>query len=102
MPPADPVQYIRGQYDGYLGIDGVRPESTTETYAAFRLEIDNWRWSGVPFIIRTGKRMPATVTELRVVFSHRPTWACRHLSIGGRTPTNSSYGSTRRLAYAPI
>jgi glucose-6-phosphate 1-dehydrogenase len=72
MPPADPAQYVRGQYDGYLDIDGVRPDSATETYAAFRLEIDNWRWSGVPFIIRAGKRMPATVTELRVVFSHPP------------------------------
>ena len=52
---ADPAHYVRGQYDGYLGIDGVAPDSTTETYAALRLEIDNWRWSGVPFFIRTGK-----------------------------------------------
>jgi glucose-6-phosphate 1-dehydrogenase len=69
---ADPSHYVRGQYDGYLGIDGVAPDSTTETYAALRLEIENWRWSGVPFFIRTGKRLPATQTELRLVFKHPP------------------------------
>ena len=47
-------------------------DSTTETYAALRLEIDNWRWAGVPFFIRTGKRLPVTQTELRLVFSHPP------------------------------
>jgi glucose-6-phosphate 1-dehydrogenase len=69
---ADPDHYVRGQYDGYLGIDGVAPDSTTETYAALRLEIDNWRWSGVPFFIRTGKRLPTTQTELRAVFKRPP------------------------------
>jgi glucose-6-phosphate 1-dehydrogenase len=69
---ADPAHYVRGQYDGYLQIDGVAPDSTTETYAAMRLEIDNWRWSGVPWFIRAGKRMPVTQTELRVVFRHPP------------------------------
>jgi glucose-6-phosphate 1-dehydrogenase len=69
---ADPAQYIRGQYDGYLSIDGVSKDSTTETYAALRLEIDNWRWSGVPFFIRTGKRLPVTQTELRLVFRNPP------------------------------
>ncbi|TML67495.1 MAG: glucose-6-phosphate dehydrogenase [Actinobacteria bacterium] len=69
---ADPAHYVRGQYDGYRSIDGVAPDSTTETYAALRLEIENWRWSGVPFFIRTGKRLPATQTELRLVFKHPP------------------------------
>jgi glucose-6-phosphate 1-dehydrogenase len=69
---ADPAHYVRGQYDGYLSIDGVAPDSTTETYAALRLDIDNWRWSGVPFFIRTGKRLPATQTEVRLVFKHPP------------------------------
>ena len=64
---ADPAHYVRGQYDGYLDIDGVAPDSTTETYAALRLEIDNWRWAGVPFFIRTGKKLKATQTELRLV-----------------------------------
>ena len=63
---------MRGQYDGYLSIDGVADGSTTETYAALRLEIQNWRWAGVPFFIRTGKRLPATQTEVRVVFKHPP------------------------------
>ena len=49
-----------------------RPGSTTETYAALRLEIDNWRWAGVPFYIRTGKRLPITQTELRLVFKRPP------------------------------
>jgi glucose-6-phosphate 1-dehydrogenase len=69
---ADPAHYVRGQYDGYLDIDGVAPDSSTETYAALRLDIENWRWSGVPFFIRTGKRLPATQTELRLVFKHPP------------------------------
>jgi glucose-6-phosphate 1-dehydrogenase len=71
MPAADPAHYVRGQYDGYRDIDGVEPASTTETYAAMRLEIDNWRWTGVPFFIRTGKLLPITQTELRLVF-HTP------------------------------
>jgi glucose-6-phosphate 1-dehydrogenase len=70
--PADPAHYVRGQYTGYREIDGVDPKSTTETYAALKLEIDNWRWSGVPFFIRTGKRLPATQTEVRLVFKRPP------------------------------
>jgi glucose-6-phosphate 1-dehydrogenase len=72
MPAADPAQYVRGQYDGYRDVDGVAADSTTETYAALRLDIDNWRWSGVPFFIRTGKHLPITQTELRLVFKHPP------------------------------
>jgi len=69
---ADPAHYVRGQYDGYRQIPGVADGSTTETYAALRLEIDNWRWSGVPFFIRTGKRMPTTQTEFRAIFKRPP------------------------------
>ncbi len=69
---ADPKHYVRGQYDGYLEIDGVAKGSTTETFAAMRLDIDNWRWSGVPWFIRTGKRLPITQTELRAVFRDPP------------------------------
>ena len=69
---ADPAHYVRGQYDGYLDIDGVAKDSTTETFAALRLDIENWRWAGVPFFIRTGKRLPVTQTELRLVFKHPP------------------------------
>ncbi len=69
---ADPARYVRGQYDGYRAIDGIAADSTTETSAALRLEIENWRWSGVPFFIRTGKRLPMTQTELRLVFKESP------------------------------
>jgi glucose-6-phosphate 1-dehydrogenase len=72
MAQADPAHYVRGQVDGYLDVDGVAPGSQTETFAALRLEIDNWRWSGVPILIRTGKSLPVTVTEVRVVFTHPP------------------------------
>src|SRR4249919_2035551 len=69
---ADPEHYVRGQYDGYREIDGVAKDSTTETFAALRLDIESWRWAGVPFFIRTGKRLPVTQTELRLVFKHPP------------------------------
>jgi glucose-6-phosphate 1-dehydrogenase len=77
---ANPAHYVRGQYDGYLDIDGVAADSTTETYAALRLEIENWRWSGVPFFIRAGKNLPAKQTEVNVVF-HRPP----RLGVGPKT-----------------
>jgi glucose-6-phosphate 1-dehydrogenase len=69
---ADPAHYVRGQYEGYLDTPGVAAESTTETFAALRLDIDNWRWSGVPFFIRTGKHLPLTHTEVRLVFKDPP------------------------------
>ncbi|MGH2890097.1 MAG: glucose-6-phosphate dehydrogenase [Solirubrobacteraceae bacterium] len=72
MADADPKHYVRGQYDGYRQIDGVRDDSDTETYVALRLAIDSWRWAGVPFFIRTGKRLPVRQTELRLVFRHAP------------------------------
>jgi glucose-6-phosphate 1-dehydrogenase len=83
MPAADPAHYVRGQHDGYRAIDGVAADSQTETYAALRLEIDNWRWSGVPFFIRTGKCLPITQTELRLVFHRPPRLGFR---IQGRNP----------------
>ena len=72
MSDADPADYVRGQYRGYLDVPGVAPGSQTETYCALRLEIDNWRWSGVPFFIRAGKSLPVTVTEVRLVFRATP------------------------------
>jgi glucose-6-phosphate 1-dehydrogenase len=84
MPDADPARYVRGQYDGYLDIDGVAAGSTTETFAAIELQVDNWRWSGVPFFIRTGKLLPTTQTELRLVFKRPPRGG--FFSAAGRTP----------------
>jgi glucose-6-phosphate 1-dehydrogenase len=69
---ADPAHYVRGQYDGYLDTPGVAAGSTTESYAALRLDIENMRWSGVPFFIRTGKHLAATQTEVRLVFQRPP------------------------------
>jgi glucose-6-phosphate 1-dehydrogenase len=79
IPAADPAEYVRGQYDGYGDVQGVAQGSTTETYAALRLDVDSWRWSGVPFFIRAGKAMSKKVTEVRVVFRSPP-----RLGIGGR------------------
>jgi glucose-6-phosphate 1-dehydrogenase len=72
MPDADPKHYVRGQYEGYREVDGVAKDSATETFAALRLEVENWRWSGVPFFIRAGKELPERVNELRIVFRHPP------------------------------
>ena len=72
MPAADPAHYVRGQYEGYLSVPGVAPGSQTETFAALRLEIENWRWSGVPFFIRAGKALAERVTEVRVIFKRPP------------------------------
>jgi glucose-6-phosphate 1-dehydrogenase len=72
MPSADPKHYVRGQYDGYRTVEGVSPNSQTETFTALRLEIDNWRWSGVPFFIRAGKALPVRDTEIRVIFKRPP------------------------------
>jgi glucose-6-phosphate 1-dehydrogenase len=69
---ARPDRYVRGQYEGYREIEGVAPQSQTETYAALRLDIDNSRWEGVPFFIRAGKWLPVTQTELRLVFKQPP------------------------------
>ncbi|MCB9160003.1 MAG: glucose-6-phosphate dehydrogenase [Caldilineaceae bacterium] len=57
---------------GYLETPGVAPDSTTETYVAWRLEIDNWRWNGVPFFLRTGKALAKKVTEVNIVFQRPP------------------------------
>jgi glucose-6-phosphate 1-dehydrogenase len=83
---ADPAHYVRGQYEGYTTIDGVAKDSSTETYAALRLELDNWRWTGVPFFIRTGKCLPVTQTELRMVFRRPPRLP---FAAGSRLPSPS-------------
>jgi glucose-6-phosphate 1-dehydrogenase len=63
---------VRGQYAGYRAEDGVSASSDVETYAALRLEIDSWRWAGVPFFVRTGKRLPVTATEVMATFRRPP------------------------------
>jgi glucose-6-phosphate 1-dehydrogenase len=64
--PANPAELVRGQFIGYRDEPGVAPDSRVETYAALALHIDSWRWSGVPFYMRAGKRLPVTATEVMV------------------------------------
>jgi glucose-6-phosphate 1-dehydrogenase len=71
VAPPRQEDLVRGQYVGYTNEEGADPNSTTETYAALRLQINSWRWSGVPFLIRAGKHLPITATEVLVMF-HRP------------------------------
>ncbi len=70
--PLEPSDVVRGQFDGYRDADGVAPGSQTETYAALRLEVESWRWAGVPFYIRAGKRLPLTATEVLVELKRPP------------------------------
>ncbi|HVA87587.1 MAG TPA: glucose-6-phosphate dehydrogenase [Candidatus Saccharimonadales bacterium] len=70
--PLTPSDVARGQYDGYRTVAGVTPDSIVETFVALRLEIDTWRWGGVPFYIRTGKSLPLTATEVLVELKRPP------------------------------
>ncbi|MEX2466695.1 MAG: glucose-6-phosphate dehydrogenase, partial [Gemmatimonadota bacterium] len=72
MSPLDPERIVRGQYDGYRDEEGVDDESDVETYVALRTEINSWRWAGVPFYIRTGKRLATTATEVLIEFKQPP------------------------------
>ncbi len=72
MRPLDPSEVIRGQYRGYWQEQGVAQDSTVETFAALRVAIDTWRWAGIPFFIRTGKRLPVTATEIMVTLKRPP------------------------------
>ncbi len=78
---ADPKRYVRGQYEGFREVKDVAADSTTETFAAVELAVDNWRWSGVPFFIRAGKCMPAKASEVTVTFKRPPP-----LGVGGGKP----------------
>jgi glucose-6-phosphate 1-dehydrogenase len=70
--PLRPGDVVRGQYRGYREEDGVAASSQIETYVATRLSIDNWRWAGVPFLIRAGKCLPLKATEVRVRLKRPP------------------------------
>ncbi|MHB1431570.1 MAG: glucose-6-phosphate dehydrogenase [Streptosporangiaceae bacterium] len=71
LSPLTPETTVKGQYEGYHDVAGVAPDSTTETFVAVRLSADSWRWSGVPILIRAGKCLPITATEVAIRF-HRP------------------------------
>ncbi|HUC03988.1 MAG TPA: glucose-6-phosphate dehydrogenase [Acidimicrobiales bacterium] len=72
MRPIDVTQVVRGQYDGYRDIPGVAPDSNTETFVALRCEIDNWRWAGVPFFLRTGKQLGGGERIISIAFREPP------------------------------
>ncbi len=72
IPGADPGRFVRGQYDGYREIEGVASDSTTETFVALRLEVQSWRWAGVPFFLRAGKCLEARATEIRIILHSPP------------------------------
>ncbi len=72
ISPLDPKNLVRGQFKGYKTEKGVPPDSAVETFAALRLEIQSWRWSGVPFLIRAGKSLPVTTTEVLVKLRKPP------------------------------
>lgn len=73
MLPLAPENLIRGQFRGYLKEPGVKPDSKVETFAALKLEVDSWRWRGVPFYIRAGKLLPVTCTEMVLRLRQPPT-----------------------------
>ncbi len=81
--PVAPAQLVRGQFVGYRQEPGVAPASKVETYAALRLDIDSWRWAGVPFFIRAGKQLPVTSTEVLVQLKRPP--------LSGLVPGRSNY-----------
>jgi glucose-6-phosphate 1-dehydrogenase len=70
--PLTPARAVRGQYEGYRDVTGVAPGSTTETYIAVRLAVDSWRWEDVPIVIRAGKCMPVTATDVTLHFRRPP------------------------------
>jgi len=70
--PIEPRQVVRGQYEGYRGSHGVAPDSDTETFIALKCGIDNWRWAGVPFYLRTGKRMAEGQRIVSIAFREAP------------------------------
>ena len=73
IPPLEAKNLVRGQFRGYRKEPGVAPDSKVETFAALKLEIDSWRWRGVPFYIRAGKNLPVTCTEVLVRLRQPPT-----------------------------
>jgi glucose-6-phosphate 1-dehydrogenase len=75
IPAIDPQRSVRGQYRGYTGIKGVAKDSETETFVALRVEIDNWRWAGVPIFLRAGKALSQRVTEVRLFTNRVPSLA---------------------------
>ena len=82
--PIDPSDVVRGQFAGYTGLDGVAPDSDTETFIALKVGLDNWRWAGVPFYLRTGKQLAEGARIISIAFKEAPR---------SMFPANSGVGS---------
>jgi glucose-6-phosphate 1-dehydrogenase len=91
LRPIDPRHVVRGQYEGYRSEPGVAPDSQTETMVAVRAEIDNWRWAGVPFFLRSGKRMAASRQMITVGFEEPP------LKVFRNQPGDGARGSVNEI-----
>ena len=88
LRPVPPELTVKGQYEGYLDVKGVDPNSKTETYAAVRTVADSWRWADVPILIRAGKCLPVTATEVTISF-RRPPHDAFGLGQDGQAPGNT-------------
>jgi glucose-6-phosphate 1-dehydrogenase len=92
MLPIEPHDVVRGQYQGYRDLDGVTDESETETFVALRAQIDNWRWAGVPFYLRTGKRLAEGARIISIAFKEPPRSMFPHGSgIGQEGPDHLTF-----------
>jgi len=97
IKPLTPASFVRGQYRGYLDVPGVKKDSQTETFCALRLEIDSWRWAGVPFFIRAGKALAHKATEAVVELNQPP----RLLFADPKTPQPATNRLRFRLGQDP-
>ncbi len=102
MRAADPKRYVRGQYEGFLDVKDVAPDSTTETFAAVELEVDNWRWSGVPFFVRAGKCLPAKASEVSIVFKRPPQPRHRPWQDAGAEPDDGADRAAAGIPHAAV
>ncbi|MEQ6903582.1 glucose-6-phosphate dehydrogenase [Nocardioides sp. YIM 152588] len=92
MTPIDPANVVRGQYAGYRDIPGVRHDSDTETFIAIKCYIDNWRWAGVPFFLRTGKRMAEGARIISIAFKEPPrSMFPKHSGVGDHGPDHLTF-----------
>ncbi len=92
MLPIDINNVVRGQYEGYCNIDGVDPDSQTETFIALKCEIDNWRWAGVPFYLRTGKHMAEGARIVSIAFLEPPrSMFPSHSGVGAKGPDHLTF-----------
>jgi glucose-6-phosphate 1-dehydrogenase len=89
LRPLTPADTVRGQYDGYRNVDGVDALSTVESYVAVRLALDSWRWAGVPLLIRAGKTLPVTATEISIKFRPVPYNVFAMFGVTGKNLTNA-------------